>query len=133
MLAELVWDHFQLQMLPEMKLRTKTSEKLKLLFQMYQQSWLWHGSKSNKGSYILNTISTNIQEDLTQCHCDILHYLHNDITEGIIDKVWTSDGNNDYLQKNDTYRPITGPVFIQPNLSQGYYYPDFDKMSATSL
>ena len=33
MLAELVWDHFQLQMLPEMKLRTKTSEKL-LLFQM---------------------------------------------------------------------------------------------------
>ena len=51
MLAELVWDHFQLQMLPEMKLRMKTSEKLKLLFQMYQQqSWLWHGSKSNKGS-----------------------------------------------------------------------------------
>ena len=51
MLAELVWDHFQLQMLPEMKLTTKTSEKLKLLFQMYQQqSWLWHGSKSNKGS-----------------------------------------------------------------------------------
>ena len=29
----------------------------------------------------------NIREDLTQCHRDILHYLHNDITEGIIDKV----------------------------------------------
>ena len=27
------------------------------------------------------------REDSTQCSCDILHYLHNDITEGIIDKV----------------------------------------------
>ena len=26
---------------------------------------------------------------------------------------------NDYLQKTDTYRPITGPVFVQPDLSQG--------------
>ena len=33
----------------------------------------------------------DIQEDLTQCRRDILHYLHNDITEGIIDKVWTID------------------------------------------
>ena len=63
----------------------------------------------------------------------VLHYLHNDITEGIIDKVWTSNGKNDYLQKTNTYRPITRPVFIQRDLSQGYYYPDFDKMSATSL
>ena len=34
----------------------------------------------------------DIREDLTQCGRDILHYLHNDITEGIIDKVWTIDG-----------------------------------------
>ena len=34
----------------------------------------------------------DIREDLTQCRRDILHYLHNDITEGIIDKVWTIDG-----------------------------------------
>ena len=33
----------------------------------------------------------------------VLHYLHNDNTEGIIDKFWTSEGNNDYLQKTDTY------------------------------
>ena len=40
---------------------------------------------------------------------------------------------NDYLQKTDTYRPITGPVFVQPDLSQGYHYPDSDETSATSL
>ena len=40
---------------------------------------------------------------------------------------------NDYLQKTDTYRPITGPAFVQPDLSQGYYYPDFDEASASSL
>ena len=40
---------------------------------------------------------------------------------------------NDYLQKTDTYRLITRPVFVQPNLSQGYYYPDFDKASATTV
>ena len=40
---------------------------------------------------------------------------------------------NDCLQKTDTYRPITRPVFVQPDLSQGYYYPDFDEASATSL
>ena len=34
----------------------------------------------------------DIQEDLTQCRRDILHYLHNDITECIIEKVWTIDG-----------------------------------------
>ena len=34
----------------------------------------------------------DIQEDLTQCRHDILHYLYNDITEGIIDKVWTIEG-----------------------------------------
>ena len=34
----------------------------------------------------------DIREDLTQCLRNILHYLHNDITEGIIDKVWTIDG-----------------------------------------
>ena len=51
MLAELVWDHFQLQMLPEMKLRMKTSEKL-LLFQIYQQqSWLWHGSNLKEAKF----------------------------------------------------------------------------------
>ena len=27
----------------------------------------------------------DIREDLTQCRRDILHYFHNDITEGIID------------------------------------------------
>ena len=40
---------------------------------------------------------------------------------------------NNYLQKTDTYRPITRPVFVQPDLSQGYYYPDPDETSATSL
>ena len=40
---------------------------------------------------------------------------------------------NDYLQKNDTYRPFTRPVFVQPDLSQSCYYPDFDETSATSL
>ena len=33
----------------------------------------------------------DIREDLTQCCRDILHYLRNDISEGIIDKVWTID------------------------------------------
>ena len=28
---------------------------------------------------------------------------------------------------------ITRPVFVQPDLSQGYYYSDSDEMSATSL
>ena len=37
-------------------------------------------------------INFDIREDLTQCLPDILHYLHNDITEGIIDKVWTIKG-----------------------------------------
>ena len=40
---------------------------------------------------------------------------------------------NDYLQKTDTYWLITRPVFVQPDLSQGYYYPDSDETSATSL
>ena len=40
---------------------------------------------------------------------------------------------NDYLQKTDTYRPIARPVFVQPDLSEGYYYPDFDVASATGL
>ena len=40
---------------------------------------------------------------------------------------------NDFLQKTDTYRPITRPVFVQTDLSQGYYYPDSDKTSVTSL
>ena len=39
-----------------------------------------------------NCDTVDIREDLTQCRRDILHYLHNDITEGIIDKVWTIDG-----------------------------------------
>ena len=34
----------------------------------------------------------HIREDLTQCRHDILHYLCNDISEGIIDKIWTIDG-----------------------------------------
>ena len=34
----------------------------------------------------------DIREDLTQCRRDILRYLHRDIPEGIIDKVWTIDG-----------------------------------------
>ena len=41
---------------------------------------------------------------------------------------------NDYLQKlTDTYRPITRPVFVQPDLSQGYHYQDSDETSATSF
>ena len=40
---------------------------------------------------------------------------------------------NYYLQKTDTYRPFTRPVFVQPGLSQSDYYPDFDETSATSL
>ena len=31
---------------------------------------------------------------------------------------------NDNLQKADTYRQITRPVIIQPDLSQGYNYTD---------
>ena len=27
----------------------------------------------------------------------------------------------------DTYGPITRRLFVQPHLSQGYYYPDFDE------
>ena len=38
-----------------------------------------------------------------------------------------------FIQKTDTYRPITRPVIVQPDLSQGYYYPDSDETSATSL
>lgn len=34
----------------------------------------------------------DIREDLTQCRRDILRYLHHDIPEGLIDKVWTIDG-----------------------------------------
>ena len=33
----------------------------------------------------------------------------------------------------DTWRPITRPVTVQPDLSQGYNYTDFDETSATSL
>ena len=38
-----------------------------------------------------------------------------------------------YRKPTHHYRPITRPVFVQPGLSQGYYYPDFDEKSATSL
>ena len=53
-----------------------------------------------------------------------------------LDYLVTRDNNRlkiDILQKTDTYRPITRPVFVQPDLSQGYYYPDFNETSATSL
>ena len=43
-------------------------------------------------------------------------------------RLWTTN-----TQKTDTYRQITRPVFVQPNLSQGYYYSDFDETSPTSL
>ena len=36
-------------------------------------------------------------------------------------------------RKPDTYRPTTKPIFVAPDLSQGYHYPDFDYTSATSL
>ena len=51
----------------------------------------------------------------------------------LLGHLWQQQTKNDYLQKTDTYRPITRPVFVQPDLSQGYYYPDFDEMSATTL
>ena len=53
-----------------------------------------------------------------------------------LDCLVTRDNNRlkiDILQKTDTYRPITRPVFVQPDLSQGYYYRDSDETSATSL
>ena len=53
-----------------------------------------------------------------------------------LDCLVTHDNNRlkiDILQKTDTYRPITRPVFVQPDLSQGYYYLDFNETSATSL
>ena len=39
----------------------------------------------------------------------------------------------DNLQKTDTYRQITRPVIVQPNLLQSYNYTDFDETSAISL
>ena len=50
-----------------------------------------------------------------------------------LDCLVTRDNNK--LQRLFTagYRPITRPVFVQPDLSQGYNYPDFDEASATSL
>ena len=51
----------------------------------------------------------------------------------LLGHLWQQQTKNDYLQKTDTYRPITRPVFVQPDHSQGYYYPDFDEMSATTL
>ena len=53
-----------------------------------------------------------------------------------LDCLVTRDNNRlkiDILQKTNTYRPITRPVFVQPDLSQGYYYRDSDETSATSL
>ena len=53
-----------------------------------------------------------------------------------LDCLVTRDNNKlklDNLRKTDTYRPITRPLFVQPDLSQGYYYPDFDETSATRL
>ena len=38
-----------------------------------------------------------------------------------------------HFHKTDTYRPITRPVIVQPDLSQGYNYTNFDKTSAASL
>ena len=35
--------------------------------------------------------------------------------------------------ENRTYRPITRSVFVQPDLSQSYYYPDSDETSTTSV
>ena len=40
---------------------------------------------------------------------------------------------NDKLQKTDTYRQITRPVIVQPDLSQGYNYTDLNETRATSL
>ena len=51
----------------------------------------------------------------------------------LLGHLWQQQTKNNYLQKTDTYRPITRPVFVQPELSQGYYYPDFDEMSVTTL
>ena len=37
------------------------------------------------------------------------------------------------VYRKPTHTDRTRPVFVQPDLSQGYYYPDFDEASATSL
>ena len=53
-----------------------------------------------------------------------------------LDCLVTRDNNKlktTIYRKTDTYRPINRPVFVQPDLSQGYYYPDSDETSATSL
>ena len=39
----------------------------------------------------------------------------------------------DNLQKTNTYLQITRSVIVQPELSQGYNYTNFDKTSAASL
>ena len=40
---------------------------------------------------------------------------------------------NDNLQKTDTYQQLTRPVSVQPDLSQGFSYADFDETMAISV
>ena len=40
---------------------------------------------------------------------------------------------NDYLQKTNTYRPITRPVFVQPDLSQTQPTFDFNSVASASF
>ena len=78
-----------------------------------------------------------VDDTFTAVHKDGIDDFHDHLNRQNADVQFTKEieenGKNDYLQQTDTYRPITRPVFVQPDLSQGYYYPDSDETSATSL
>ena len=86
-------------------------------------------------SYVFRVYQADLATDrerlFTAVHKDGIDDFHEHLNRQNADIQFTKE--IDYLQKTDTYRPITRPVFVQPDLSQGYYYPGSDETSATSL
>ena len=80
----------------------------------------------------------NFHEHLNRKNADI-QFIKEIVENGnvpFLDCLVTRDNNktmNDNLQKTDTYRQITRPVIVHPDLSQGYNCTDFGETSATSL
>ena len=88
--------------------------------------------------YVDDTFTTVYNDEINDFH-EHLNRRNADIqfTKGVEENEKTSSlgclVTRDNLQKTDTYRQITRPVIVQPNLLQSYNYMDFDETSAISF
>ncbi|CAH3171970.1 unnamed protein product [Porites lobata] len=80
-----------------------------------------------------------VDDTFTAVHKDGIDDFHEHLNTQNADIQFTKEieenGKIPFLDclRTDTYRPFTRPVFVQPDPSQGYYHPEFDETSATSL